>query len=194
MKSLNAERKQAFLFLKQIIKKYENQKVFMNIKREIFLPVIQKNLQEEGVLYLQKEKFHLKMKGRPGYFMIFDGKHLWYQPDTGEKIVFKFEDHPQRQIFSGLFNSQLFFQFFSVLRFVKKNKRYVFHLSFRENPGDLDIFVTLGKFIEEIKLVGKNSDSVQRYKILKPWFKKQLSKSLFLFPRQNFKIILGKNL
>ena len=190
------EKDRAILFLKKTLKKYQSQSIHFKIEKQLFLPSIEETIKEVGDFYIEKQKFQLKIRGTPSYLMIFNGEHLWYQSDTKEKIVFKLKEHPQINLFFRLFNPDSFFNHFTIQRFTKKNSKvYSFHLKTMQNiQGVGEIFMEVGNYIQEIKIVWNDLGQWQRYKFLNPWVKKSFSKSKFQFTEKGFEVISNQKL
>ncbi len=183
-------------FLKKALNKYQSQSIYFKIEKQLFLPEIEETIKEVGDFYIEKQKFRLSINGNPSYLMVFNGEYLWYQSDRKEKIVFKLKDHPQIDLFFRLFDSTRFFEYFSIQKFEKRNKGvYFFHLKTKKNiEGIKKIFMEVGNYIQEIKIVWDDVGQWQRYKFLNPWVKKSFPKSKFQFSEKNFEVISKENL
>lgn len=187
----SAQKEKAIVFLKKVLSQYKNQNIHFKIEKQVFLPSIDHWIKEKGNFYLGNQKFFLQMKGEPSYFMLFDGNHLWYQPDLNEKIVFKFSEHPQLNLFFGLFDSKKFFEYFIIHDFEKRGyKYYVFHLKAQNKlKGIKEIFITVRNHIEESRVIWSDLNQRQRYKFLNPWVKKAFANSRFQFETQDVEIV-----
>ncbi len=192
----NKEKEKALSFLKKTLNKYQSQSIHFKIEKHLFLPSLEENIKESGNFYIEKQKFRLEIKGDPSYFMVFNGKYLWYQPDIKEKIVFKLKDHPQIHLFFRLFDPHSFFKYFSILKISQKSEKvYLFQLKAKQNKeGIKEIFMEVGNYIQEIKVTWNDLGQWQKYKFFNPWFRKSFSKSKFQFFERNFEVIVKTQL
>ena len=188
----SAPNKEALDRLKSVLEKYGNRNIQLKVEKTFRVPVIDKVSREKGSL-------HLERGGRFRYFMtadsisrllLFDGRDLWFQPDTREKTVFKLSSHQLWRLFSGLFDSRKFFEVFVTEKMEKTPEGYVFYLKPQRDMPDIQtIILTAGRYIKRIQVLWKDVDSRQEYKFSNPWVKKYFPESLFVFDTKGFKII-----
>ena len=177
--------------LKMVLHKYKNQNVFINVEKELYIPIIKKRKKEKGLFYLSKNKFRLQTQTSPGSLIIFDGSHMWYQSNLQESTVLKSKaDHPYLYLFSNLFNPDKFFKTFKIISSKKKNSLFIYQLRPLKNIGDIkEMTLFIGNHIQKLSIKWEDLDNSQSYYFRKPWFKKYLSPSLFVFKQKNFQII-----
>ena len=190
IKPLSSSKNQkAQLILKQALNNYHLKTLQIKIKQEIFLPAIKISMKSQGTLSLKGEKFHLSLKGNPSSLILFDGKFLWYQADTSEKVVFKLKDFPPIQILTNLFNAQKFFEHFHIEQAKKKSSSYIFQLLTNEKiEGLSEVFIKVHSHIAELRLIWQGLENWQKYTFSKPLSKK-LPDSYFQFSTSGFQVI-----
>lgn len=184
----------ALLALKEALKKYHLKSTQIKIEQEIFLFPINTSMKSQGMLSLKNGKFYLSLYGNPASIMLFDGKFLWYQADISEKIVFCLKEHPQIQILSGLFSEESFLNTFSIKKSVQKNREYFLQLLPKKHiEGLSEIFMGIGTYIFEIRIIWKDLNSWQKYTLSKPLYK-ALPDRHFQFSTTGFQVITKKTL
>ena len=186
------ESKIALNKLKVVLKKYHKQNVFMKVEKKLYLPFIKKVKKERGSFHLSRNKFRLQTQTSPKSLIVFDGKYLWYQSNLEENTVFKFQtNHPYLYLFSKIFNSDQFFKTFKVIQATKKDSVYTYNLHpIKKNKEIKKIILTAGNYIQKLDIFWEDLNNHQSYKFYKPWFKKEIAQSLFIFKEKDFKIIL----
>ena len=178
--------------LKSVLEKYGNRNIQLKVEKTFRVPVIDRVSREKGNLYLEKGgRFRYFMStDSTSHLLLFDGQDLWFQPDTGEKTVFKLSSHQLWRLFSGLFDPQRFFEIFLTEKMEKTPAGYVFYLKPRRDMPDIQkIILTAGRHIKKIQVLWKDVDSRQEYKFSNPWVKKYFPESLFVFDTKGFKVI-----
>ena len=190
---ISLQDQKAFSHLKTVLRRYKNRNLYMKITKETYIAAIGKKTVEQGDLYLEKSrKFRFTINSHPSSLMIFDGSHLWYQPDRGEKVVLKFKTHPQIELFSSLFEYEKFFEFFSVTS-VKKERQYFYILKPKQVVNTVEnMILSCGKNINGVKVLWEGLGNWQYYIFSNLWFRQKLSKSLFVFNAQGFEILESK--
>ena len=181
--------KQGEKALEKLLKKYQNSAFQVKIKQEVYLSVIKTNLISEGFLNIKDQKFRLDLKGNPSSLTVFDGSFLWHQADKKEKVVFKLKDPMQFQILTNFFNVESFFKNFQIKEFHKKAQFEFYHLKPKqEMKGFGEIFMKAGGFILEIRLVWKDLNNWQKYKLSKP-LQKDFPAEMFKFSTRGFQVM-----
>ena len=177
--------------LKAVLKKYRRSHVHLRVKKKFRIPIINKVSTETGNLYIQRGGlFRYSMRSSSAeQLMIFDGEHLWHQPDTGEKTVFRLPSHPQWRLFSGLFDPDRFFEVFTVEKTERKGSSHTFHLKPKNLTGVQGIKLTVNRYIKEVEILWSGMETWQKYEFSNPWFKAKISKSLFVFKTEGFEIV-----
>lgn len=179
--------------LKKVLQKYSLKPVRIPIHQEIFLSGIQSPIQSQGHLDIHKERFLLLLKGEPSSKMLFDGNILWYQPDLKEKLVFQIQSPSQIQMLSHFFNSESFFKNFKIKESIRKNQNDFFHFLPRQNKEALsDIFMKTSSYISEIRLVWRDLNNWQKYKLSRPT-SQTFPKKHFQFSPLGFEVISQEN-
>ena len=187
--------KKAFKYLQFILSKYRKQNVYIKITKKTHIDAIKRQTTEEGDLYLEKSgKFRIAINSQPASLLLFDGSFLWYQPDREEKLVLKFDSHPQINLFSSLFNYEKLFNLFSVVSIrQKKTNHYAYILEPKEKIKPVSkIILSCGKNINGVKILWEGLGDWQYYIFSNIWFRKYLSKNLFVFNTKNFEVLDGK--
>ena len=175
--------------LRKLLKKYENSSFQVRVKQEVYLSVIKTNLSSEGFLNVKNQKFLLDLKGNPSSLTVFDGSFLWYQADKKEKLVFKLKDPMQFQILTNFFNTKSFLENFQIKEFHKKSQLEVYHLKPKQEMKGLEgIFIKARGFILEIRLVWKDLNNWQKYKLSQP-VRKDFPQERFKFSTIGFQVI-----
>ena len=190
--AVSSEDGKATALLNSVLSNYRNKNIQLKVKKTFRVPVIDQISREEGSLHLQRGgRFRYFMSSpTANQLMIFDGRNLWYQPDIGEKTVFQLSSHPQWRLLSSLFDSQRFFQFFSVEKFEKTAEGHTFHLKPRQDMTDIQkIVLKTNRYIKEIQVLWNGVDHWQKYHFSNPWVKKYFPESLFVFNTQGFEVI-----
>ena len=179
--------------LDAVLEKYQSSNIQLKVEKTFRVPVIDKVSREKGTLYLQKAgkfRYFMSSSSSSGQLMIFDGEHLWYQPDIKEKTVFQLSSHPQWRLFSGLFDPQQFFQVFQVEKFEETAGGHIIHLKPRQSVAEVkQIILKVHHYIQEVRVLWNDMNNWQEYKFSNPWVKKQFPKSLFVFNTEGFKVI-----
>ena len=188
------QNKKAFKHLQFILRKYRNQNVYIKITKKTHIAVLQKQTSENGDLYLEKNgKFRISINSQPAPLLVFDGSYLWYQPDREEKLVLKFDSHPQISLFSSLFNYEKFFDSFSAIPVHQKKINYhAYILEPKKNMKPISkMILSCGKYINGVKILWEGSGDWQYYIFSKTWFRKHFPENLFIFNTQGFEIMEG---
>ena len=188
----SAPNKEAVDWLKSVLEKYGNLNIQLKVEKTFRVPVIDKVSREKGSLHLEKAgRFRYFMSvDSTNFLLIFDGRELWFQPDTREKTVFKLSSHQLWRLFSGLFDSKRFFEIFLTEKTEKTPEGYIFHLKPRRDMPDVQgVVLTAGRYIKRIQVMWKDVDSRWEYKFSNPWVKKYFPESLFVFDTKGFKVI-----
>ena len=176
-----------------VLGRYRNNNIQLKVEKTFRVPVIDKMSREKGSLYLQKGgrfRYSTRSSTSSGQLMIFDGKHLWYQPDIKGKMVFQLSSHPQWQLFSGLFDPESFFQTFKVEKFEKAAGSYIIHLKPKKSAADIQrIVLNVHHYIRQVRVLWNDMNNWQEYKFSSPWIKKRFPKSLFVFNTEGFEVI-----
>ncbi|MCZ0933002.1 MAG: outer membrane lipoprotein carrier protein LolA, partial [Oligoflexia bacterium] len=181
--------KQGEKALEKLLEKYQSSSFQVKIKQEVFLSVIKTNLISEGFLNIKGQKFRLDLKGKPSSLTVFDGSFLWHQADKKEKAVFKLKDPLQFQILTNFFNRKSFFKNFQIKEFHKKGSFELYHLQPKQEMKGLgEIFMKAGGFILEIRLIWKDLNNWQKYKLSKP-SQKDFLPEMFEFPSDGFQVL-----
>ena len=181
--------KQGELALKKLLEKYPLSAFQVKISQEVFLAVIKTNLISNGFLSVKDQKFRLELEGKPSSLTVFDGRFLWHQVDKKEKVVFKLQDPLQFQILTNFFNQEEFFRNFQIKEFQKKDRYKLYHLQAKKEMKGLEkIFMKADNFILEIRVVWKNLNNWQKYK-LSPPIQKNFPAKIFDFSVEGFQIV-----
>ena len=181
--------KQGELALKKLLEKYPQSSFQVKIHQEVFLSVIKTNLSSNGFLSVKNQKFRLELSGKPSSLTVFDGQFLWHQADKKEKVVFKLENPLQFQILTIFFNPKELYKSFQLKRFHKKNRYNLYELSVQKEMQGLEkVFIKADKFILEIRLIWKDLNNWQKYK-LSPPIQKKFSEDFFKFPVKGFQVV-----
>ena len=161
----------------------------IRLEQEIFLSSLKTSVKSQGLLKLKAGKFYMSLKGDPSSLMLFDGLTLWYQADTEENTVFKLpKSHPAR-ILTGLLSAGRFFELFRIRESQKSGKEYVARLeAMRPIEGLNGIFMKIGSYISEIRLVWEDLDNWQKYSLSAP-VKADLPEKHFRFDAKGFRVI-----
>lgn len=161
----------------------------IKVEQELFLSSIKTSIKNFGVLHLKGGKFHLSLKGNPSSLTVFDGQSLWYQADTNEKLLVFLKNPLPIQILSSFFNEKIFFETFSIQNSRKKNNNYIFQLIPNKEIKGLDeIFIKVGRYISELRIIWKDLGNWQSYHFSMP-FEKKIPDNFFKFSTKGFKII-----
>ena len=168
---------------------YHSKTIQIEVEQEIFLSSIKTSMKSQGLLNIKGNLFHLKLEGSPPSLMVFDGKSLWYQADTDEKVVFQLKNPSQIQVLTSFFDEDLFFKSFLIKQSQKTGQGYVFQLVPTKNiEGLSEIFMKVHSHITEIRIIWNNLNNWQKYKLSKPTSKK-LPARLFQFSTDGFQLI-----
>ena len=131
----------------------------------------------------------MELKGNPSALLLFDGEFLWYQADTGEKIVFRLKEHPQIQLLTGFFSEKKFFKSFYTKKTRRQKQDYILQLGLKkELEGLSELFIKVSSYISEVRLIWKDLNNWQKYKFSKPSYKEFPDKH-FQFNPTGFKVI-----
>ena len=191
--AVSSMNEQARPLVNAVLGKYRNNNIQLKVEKTFRVPVIDKVSREKGSLYLQKEgrfRYFMRSSSSSGHLMIFDGEHLWYQPDIKEKTVFQLSSHPQWRLFSGLFDPEKFFQVFKVEKFEEAAGGHTIHLKPGKSAAALQrIILNVHHYIREVRVLWNDVNNWQEYKFSNPWIKKQFPKSLFVFDTEGFEVI-----
>ena len=187
-------KKEALSQLKKVLDTYNTKSIHMNVRKRIHIPIINKTTQGKGVFYFHKEKFlHEISFSSSSQRILFDGKTLWYQPNTKEKTLFEFFSHPQIDLISGIFNYKKFLKLFKIRKTEKQNSTYTFYLSPKENTlGLKEVVLSFKKYIKSFKIVWMDLENWQEYQFSNPWIKKSFPASLFKIKKEQFEILSQK--
>ena len=182
--------KEAQTSLKKVFQGYRSSSLVIPVKQEVFLSIIKTALVSRGFIFLQNEKFRLDLKGKPSSRVLFDGLVLWYQPDLAEKVVFKLNKPAETQMLSYFFLKDNFFDKFKIIDFRSNNGFLFYHLQPKREISDLkEIFMkTDTTTVLELRFVWNNSNSWQKYSLLKPVIKKN-PEAFFKWNSTGFRIL-----
>ena len=179
--------------LNAVLQKYLNSNIQLKVEKTFRVPVINKVSHEKGTLHLQKGgrfRYFMRSSTSSGQLMIFDGKHLWYQPDIKIKIVLQLSTHPQWLLFSGLFNPHKFFEVFKVEKFQSTKDGPIVHLKPKQSITNIrQIILKVNRYIQGVQVLWNDVNNWQEYKFSNPWIKQRFPKSLFIFDAEGFEVI-----
>ena len=176
-----------------VLGRYQNNNIQLKVEKTFRIPVIDKVSREKGSLHLQRGgrfRYFTRSSTSSGQLMIFDGEHLWYQPDIKEKTVFQLSSHSQWHLFSGLFDPERFFQVFKVEKFEETAGNYIIHLKPGKSAADIQrVILNVRHYIRKVRVLWNDMNNWQEYTFSSPWVKKQFLKSLFVFNTEGFEVI-----
>ena len=186
---IDSQIKQGEKVLEKLLKTYQIASFQLKIRQEVFLSIIKTNLISEGVLNIKNQKFRMDLRGRPSSVTVFDGSFLWHQADRKEKTVFKLKDPLQFQILTNFFNAKNFFKNFQIKAFHKKGSFTLYHLQPKQEMKGLgEIFMKANDFILEIRLIWKDLNNWQKYKLSRP-LQQDFSPEMFQFSSGGFQVL-----
>ena len=175
--------------LRQTLQNYHLKPIQIKIEQEIFLSAVKTSMKSHGVLDVKGKIFNLKLTGQPSSVMLFDGKFLWYQPDTSEKVVFQLKKPSRIQILTSFFDETSFFKHFRIQKARKKGPNYILQLLPKKQiEGLSEIFIKFDSHISEFRIIWKDLNNWQKYKFSKPMDKK-FSDQHFQFFTAGFQVI-----
>ena len=178
--------------LRQVLKIYHLKPMQIKIEQEIVLSAVKTSMKSHGALDINGKKFYLKLKGQPSSVMLFDGKFLWYQPDTNEKVVFLLKKPSRIQILTSFFDETSFFKHFHIQQARKKGQDYILQLIPKKQiEGLSEVFIKFSSHISEFRIIWKDLNNWQKYKFSKPRDKK-FSDQHFEFFTEGFQVITKK--
>lgn len=190
--NLSTDKKTVSL-LKAVLQKYRDNNIQLKVEKTFRVPVINKVSHEKGTLHIQKGgwfRYFMRSSTSSGQLMIFDGKHLWYQPDIKVKTVLQLSSHPQWILFSGLFDPQKFFKVFKLDKFQNTKEGAIVHLKPKQSITNIQrIVLKINRYIQEVRVLWNDMNNWQEYKFSNPWVKQRFPKSLFVFNAEGFEVI-----
>ena len=176
--------------LEKVLDIYSKRTLHIKIEKSFKIPVTNKVSKEKGSFHIQNQKFRYLMQGSPSRLMVFDGQKVWYQPDTEQNLIFKFNNHPQFELLRALFDKKKFFQLFKLVKTVGKKQDRIFYLKTNKELAQIsELQLHAGRYIKSLKLIWPDQDMYQNYKFSNPWFKKSFAQSLFFIDPKKFEVI-----
>lgn len=182
-------KKTGYSLIEKTLEHYNSKSFTLKVKQEIFLTSIKESIESSGSLNKKGNRFQLELKGEPSSSFLFDGKFLWYQPDTSEKLVFQFQNHPQIHLLNGFFSAKKFFELFEIGNRKQKKQTHIIQLFPKEEiKGLKEIFMKINSHILEVRIIWEDLNNWQKLSFSKPIYK-SFPKNFFQFSKEGFQVI-----